>query len=324
MGTDWLGYLLVILLAAQFLIKGPHRNPKMAAALLLTAFFCGILFLVQIRLASPGALRELLLAFRERSGHGNASGGAFTARQWLDTEYDYLATLFHPVAWLLAAAGALFAFYKRRSLPALEAVPLHIGAILFFIDAFYICALRNQSYIHDFASFYFIVPIAVFSGFLIDQILRKVERRWASYPATLVCSLVAAGTLWSGIRRLDGIDTQFCILDDDDTEPDSLMPDVGRLIDRTFPPDAVIICNFDRYYSPLPYYARRVMNNDVHTYAEWQSAVSDAEPQPACGILWANAPDAAELLRHFPAAETRRVSVDGIAFVLWTGESRKP
>jgi hypothetical protein len=323
MGTDWQGYPLVMLLAAQFLLKSPHRNPKMAAALLLTAIFCGILFLAQIRVASPGSWQELLHALRERSGRGNGSGGAFTTGQWLRTEYDYLTTLFHPVAWLLAFAGALFAVYTRRGIPARETAPLHIGATLFLIDAFYVCALRNQSYIHDFASFYFLVPIAVFSGFLIDQVLRKVERRWESCAVTLACSLVAAALLWCGIRRLDGIDTQFCILDDDDTEPDTLMPDLGRLIDRTFPSNAVIICNFDRYYSPLPYYARRVMTNDVHTYADWQSAISDAKPQPACGILWANAPDAAALLQHFPAGETRRVKVDGIAFVLWVGEGAK-
>ncbi len=95
------------------------------------------------------------------------------------------------------------------------------------------------------------------------------------------------------------------------------MPDLGRLIDRTFPAGAVVICNFDRYYSPLPYYARRVMANDAETYADWQKAVSDALPQPAGGIVWARAPDAPELLSHLPAPETRDVTVDGIPFVLW-------
>jgi hypothetical protein len=324
MAIDWLGYLLVILLAAQLSIKTPQRgpNPKMAAVLLLTAFLSGILFLAQIHLAFPGAWQELLHAFRERSGHNDASGGAFTTAQWLHTEYGYLTTLFHPVAWLLAIAGAILFFFVHRGLSAGEAAPLHIGTRLFFIDAFYICALRNQSYIHDFASFYFLVPIAIFSGFLIEQLIRRIQGRWPGYPAhsaTVACFLLAAALIWSGIHRLDGIDTQFCILDDDDTEPDTLMPDVGRLIDRTFPSDAVIICNFDRYYSPLPYYARRVMANDMRTFAEWQKAVADAKPQPACGILWAGAPGAADLLKALSPESTRRVTVDGIPFVLWNG-----
>jgi len=320
MWIDWLGYLLVILLALQLMIEAPRRNAQMSAGLLLAALLSGIAFLAQIHVAVPGAWEELFDAFRHRSGHGDLSGGAFTAVQWLRTEYGYLTTLFHPVEWLLAAAGALVAFLGRRRLSAGEAAALHIGAALFAIDAFYICALRNQSYIHDFASFYFLVPIAIFSGFLIERIIRGIESRWPGYrtlAATLACCVLPAALIWSGIRRLDGIDTQFCILDDDDTEPATLMPDVGRLIDGAFPPNAVVICNFDRYYSPLPYYAHHVMANDVHTYADWQRAVSDAAPQAAGGIIWAAAPDAPDLVRRLPAPETRRVTVDGVPFILW-------
>jgi hypothetical protein len=323
--TDWQGYLLAMLLAGHLLIKGPDRNPAMAAALLLAACFSGLLFLAQIRLASPGAWQELLHAFRERSGQGNLSGGSFTIRQWLLTEYDDLTTLFHPVAWALAAAGAALAIFSRRRLSVREAAPLQIGATLFFIDAFYVCALRNQSYIHDFACFYFLVPVAIFSGFLVEQTLLSLENLLpdkAALAATLACSLLAAALIWSGIRRLDGIDTQFCILDDDNTEPPDLMPDLGRLIDQTFPSNAVVICNFDPYYSPLPYYARRVMVNDLHTYADWQAASADARPQPAGGILWADAPEAAALQRHLPPSQTRRVMVDGIPFILWTPQPK--
>jgi hypothetical protein len=292
----------------------------MAAALLLAALLAGIGFLTQIRLAEPGAWRELFRAFRERSGHADLSGGAFTTAQWLRTEYTYLTTLFHPIAWFLACAGAAAAFFDRRRLSAREAAPLHIGAALFLIGAFYVCALRNQSYIHDFACFYFLVPVAIFSGFLFERIIRQIEDRRPGYPAmvaTLASCIIAAGLIWSGIRSLDDIDTQFCILDDDSGEPAMLMPDVGRLIDRTFPSGAVVICNFDQYYSPLPYYARREMTNDVRTFADWRRAVSDAAPRPAGGIVWANAADAADLLSRLPAAETRRVIVDGIPFVLW-------
>jgi hypothetical protein len=322
LGTDWQGYLLVMWLAGQLLIKGPGRDAKMAAWLLVIALLSGIVFLGQIRIAMPGAWAELFHAFRERSGHGDLSGGAFSTSQWMRTEYGYVTTLFHPVAWVLAGAGAMVAFFARRRISPREAAPLHIGAVLFCIDAFYVCALRNQSYIHDFACFYFLIPIAIFSGFLIERVLCEIEGRWGGYPAIagkLGCCAVAGGLIWSGVRKLDGIDTQFCILDDDDSEPEPLMPDVGHLIDRSFPEDAVVICNFDRYYSPLPYYARRVMVNDVHGYADWQGAVSDAKPRRACGIVWAGAQDAGELLRRLPAGETRRVMVDGIAFVLWTG-----
>jgi hypothetical protein len=323
MWTDWQGYLLVASLAFQLLLEGPARNGRMAAGLLLAACLSGLSFLIQIHMAAPGAWHELFHAFCERSGHGNLSGGAFTAAQWLRTEYGYLITLFHPLAWLLAATGAAVALIERRRLSALEAAALHIGGVLFGIDTFYVCALRNQSFIHDFACFYFLIPIAIFSGFFIEWIIRKIETRFSRQPAypafaaTFAACALAAAVIGSGIRRLDGIDTQFCILDDDDTEPAMLMPDLGRLIDRTFPVDSVVICNFDRYYSPLPFYARRVMVNDMRTYADWQNALSGALPQPAGGVVWPDAPDAADLLQHLPAAEMRPVSVDGIRFILW-------
>jgi hypothetical protein len=320
MWMDWQGYLLVLLLCAQLVVQGPARNARMAAALLLAACFSGLTFLLQMRLAMPGAWRELFLAFRERSGNADIAGGAFTAAQWLRKEATYLTTFFHPVAWVLAATGGAIAFLRRRRLSAGEAAPLHAGAVLFIIDAFYLCALRNQSYIHDFAGFCFLIPVAVFSGFVVELMIRAVEAQrpgCCALAATLAGCAMAAGLIVSGIRQLDGIDSQFCILDENKTEPAMLMPDLGRLIENTFPPGAVVLCNFDHYYSPLPYYARHEMANDLHTYADWQEAIADASPKPAGGIVWAQAPDAAELLRRLPANETRVVTVDGIGFVLW-------
>ncbi len=320
MWTDWQGYLLVILLASQLILKGPGRNARLAAALLMAACLCGIAFLLQIHRANPAAWQQLLDAFHERAAGRDVSGGAFTAGQWLATEGGYLITLFSPFAWLLAAAGAVIAFIERRRLTPREAAPIHIGSVLFVIDAFYVCLLRNQSYIHDFAAFYFLIPVAVFSAFFVDWIIRKVEAGRPGFaPAASLAACVIAGLLiWWGIRSLDGIDTQFCILDDDSTEPATLMPDVGRLIDRTFAPDAVILCNFDPYYSPLPFYARHVMSNGNRTYADWQSAITDALPDPAGGIVWTGDPESPVLLSHLPPLQLRLVRVDGIPFILWT------
>ena len=316
MATDWQGYLLVILLAAQLLMRGPGRNIRMAAGLLLLALASGLTFLFQIHLAMAGAWKELFQAFLERTSGQNENGGAFTLGQWLTTEFTYLTTLYHPVAWLLALAGAALALASRRHLSAREVAPLHIAAILFIIDAFYVCALRNQSFIHDFASFYFLVPVSIFGAYLVERLIVKMDPRWHVMP-TAICGIVALSLIWSGIRKLDGIDTQFCILDDDDTEPANLMPDVGRMIDQSFPPGTVIICNFDQYYSPLPYYSRRVMVNNVRDFASWQAAIQDALPQKSAGIIWAGDSEAAELLSHFPDAEKHSVKIDGINFVLW-------
>lgn len=321
MAIDWQGYLLVLLISAELLFTRRRPAIKLGVALLFTAALCGTAFLLQIHLALPGAWHELYSAFRERSGHADLSGGTFTAGQWLHTEYGYLTTLYHPAAWLLAAGGAILAWMDRRRLRPGEWPLLHVGAVLFVIDAFYVCALRNQSYIHDFASFYFLVPIAIYSGFLLDRVIRSAERRLGSAggrATAACCCALAALLIWYGVRSLATIDTQFCILDDDTQEPANLMPDVGRVINRTFPENAVIICNFDPYYSPLPFYARRVMVNAVRTGVDWDHAVSDAAPQPAGGIIWTGAPDAPGLLQHLPVAQQHDVTVDDIPFVLWT------
>jgi uncharacterized membrane protein len=298
---------------------------KPGAALLASAVLCGLGFLLQIRLAMPGAWHELYSAFRERSGHSDLSGGAFTMGQWLHTEYGYLTTLYHPAIWLLAIGGIIVAWTERRTPPRQEQPVLHIAAVLFGIDAFYICALRNQSYIHDFASFYFLVPLSIYAGFFVDRIIRSARALWGEKGtrATVVCCCAMTAMLvWFGIRSLATIDTQFCILDDDTEEPDTLMPDLGRLIDRSFPANTVVICNFDQYYSPLPFYARHVMVNDIHTAADWDHAAADAAPQSAGGILWTGAPDAATLARHFPPAQIHAATVDGIAFLLWISGSK--
>jgi len=276
---------------------------------------------VQIRLAMPGAWHELYSAMRERSGHSDLSGGTFTMGQWLRTQYGYLTTLYHPASWLLAAGGTIVAWMERRRLRPAGRPLLHIGTVLFIIDAFYVCALRNQSYIHDFASFYFLAPIAIYSGFFVDRIIRSAHARWGnvgSRSTMACCCAMAVMLIWCGIRSLATIDTQFCILDNDTQEPDNLMPDVGRVINGTFPDNAVVICNFDPYYSPLPFYARHVMVNDVRTGPDWDHAVSDAAPQPVGGIIWTGAPNAADLLRHLPAAQTHDATIDDIPFVLWT------
>jgi 4-amino-4-deoxy-L-arabinose transferase-like glycosyltransferase len=318
--TDWLGYLLVILLAVELLIENPARNARFAAALLLTGGVYGFAFLLQVHLALPGGWRELFDAFRERSGNADLSGGKFTAVQWLRVQFADLTTLFNPLISLLAAGGAAAAIFTRGDLSESETALLRTGASLFLIDAFYLCLLRNQSYIHDFAGFYFLIPLSIFSGFLIDRFLRWIEQRF-SRPARLAlcacCCAFAGFVIYSGVRSLAGIDTQFCILDDDESEPPNLMPDLGRLIDRAFSENAVVVSNFDPYYSPLPFYARRQIANGNLTYADWRRALADASPQPAGGIVWLGDPSAPDLVRRLPAAETRKATVDNIPFLLW-------
>ena len=319
LATDWQGYLLIIFLALQLAGRRHAGYRRMAVTLLLLGLASGILFLAQIRLADAGAWQELFHALKERVSQTDVSGVAFTSAQWLQKVLNDLTTLYTPLAWIIAAAGAVVAYLPRRRTAPMEWMPRNIAGTLFLIGALYVRGLRNQSYIHDFAGFYFLIPIAIFSGIFFDQLLdyldtRILRRRLAC--AVTVC-LVPAALIYFGIRKLENIDTQFCILDDDESEPVNLIPHLGHVIDGALPADALVLSNFDRYYSPLPYYAQREMINGLRTYGEWQGAIADAKPQPVGGIVWTGDPEAGELLSHLPPSEKAKVVVDNIPFVLW-------
>ena len=79
-----------------------------------------------------------------------------------------------------------------------------------------------------------------------------------------------------------------------------------------------MVCNFDPYYSPLPYYAERPMANNLRTYAGMARRPRRSAEEPAVGgIAWMGEPGAAELSGHCRRRQTKRVEVDGISFCLW-------
>jgi 4-amino-4-deoxy-L-arabinose transferase-like glycosyltransferase len=315
--TDWLGYLLVILLACHALTMRRGRNA--AFALISTAVIAGLGFLVQIKLAQPSAWIELTHAFHERSSHSDLAGGNFTLAQWLRTEATYLTSLYHSAAIVIALCGAVAAWISRKRLSPLQKVPLKVATIFFILDTLYVCGLRNQSYIHDFASFYFLIPISIFSGFFAVRFIAWMRNMKPTFAkaATAICIVVTLILLVTGFRSLANIDTQFCILDDDNSEPANLMPDLGQAIVNTFAPGVVVLCNFDQYYSPLPFYARHEITRAIATPADWNSAIADAAPHPAGGIIWTGAQGAADLVKNLPLTETHAITVDGIPFTLW-------
>src|SRR5205823_14450763 len=87
--------------------------------------------------------------------------------------------------------------------------------------------------------------------------------------------IFAFGIMLVGLWPLPGIDSQFNILDQD-SEPPELIPHLGRLMAKEFPPNAIIVCNFDEYQSTLPYYAQRRLVTGVKSVDEWRAAVAEA------------------------------------------------
>ena len=319
--TDWLGSLFASLVACFLFFQKENRAANRRAAWTLALIVAAglALFLAQIRLANPQAWSDLAGALRGRLGAGDLRGGAFTVGEWARTVGGYLGTFFLPFHWLLAAAGAVI-FWRRKSR---DSRWLGVAALgVFLMNAIYVVALRNQSYIHDFASFYLTLPLAIACGVALDAAARWCSdfqnrtARLASFAA--ICMLLIA-TAAQAYQRSAHVDSQFLILDESAHEPRDLMPVLGKLIASSFPPDEPVICNFDAYSSPLAYYAQRPLITGIISADDWR-ALAGENPH-AGGVIWADAEGAAKLREALPAGEQIAVQVCGIQFVFWKAKS---
>jgi hypothetical protein len=95
-----------------------------------------------------------------------------------------------------------------------------------------------------------------------------------------------------------------------------LIPDLGRYAATIFTADTTILCNFDPYYSPLSYYAGRTILRNLATPDEWKFAI-ETDHEEFGGIIWLEAPSAAEIIATLPRAELSEVEIDGIRFAVW-------
>ena len=155
---------------------------------------------------------------------------------------------------------------------------------IFAMDAIYVVAFRNASFIHAYASFYFVAPIAMMSGVFLDALIQWVENRSGNRP-------VPRAAVWWGVWALiaflgvSGFTTsrmldreQHCILDWKTHEPPDLVPRLAKVIRETFTEDTLVLCNFLPAYGPhLHYYAQRNLWNNMNAYAEWGPVIHDPQ-----------------------------------------------
>jgi 4-amino-4-deoxy-L-arabinose transferase-like glycosyltransferase len=320
--VDWPGYLFVLCLAG-WLVFQPGRR-WLAWLLLGIAAVSGTLFLLQIRWVNPSAWSDLWTALLMRVGNGQhtgsgldaASGPHFTTAEWCSTVGGDLLGNFQPLplALALVGAGIIIARWRvapgRRALGAL-ALPLLITGVL------YVVIFRNESFIHDFAPFYLIGPIALAAGVALDAAWESVARQTRplrfGVRAGLIALLAVLATL--GWKQSQAMRTPYVILDGDAPEPADLIPVLGRGLHDAFGPDTTILLNFDPYGSALPYYIQRAILNNLNTDDDWKDWMD--EESPVGGAIWLGGPGAAGILAALPPNEVKRVEIDGIAFALW-------
>jgi len=325
--TDWPGYLLVIGIAAWFLFRAPREKRWFGWLLVALVGLAGLLFLWQIRSADAGALGSLWRALQMRLGNAIPTDTAptadnathFTSGDWLRTVVSDLNGNYLTLTWLCVALG-LVRVIRARSTTAGVRWIAWAAAQLAVAGALYVVLLRNESFIHDFASFYIIGAVAMLAGLGLDAVCGVAEKlphpvRFATHGAVALV-IVALAVL--GFRKSEALRSPYLILDGVAAESAQLIPSLGRALDAVFPPNATLLANFDPYGSALTYYARRPILTNLLTPGDWRAAL--AHEHPAGGVIWLGAGNAAEILASLPG-KTTRLEIAGASFALWHAPS---
>jgi len=325
--TDWPGYLFAISISVSFLLKKRKQARWFAVVLLVIACFSGLLFLLQIHNANPDAWRDLWLAVKMRLGSGVQPGSSgiaptgelhFGFGEWLRRILQSLGQDYLLVTWAFLLGGAIYLMRNLR-LPGFRWLGWAVLQMA-IAGVPYMLVLRNWSFIHDWASFFLTGCIAILGGLGILGLMDALDRSASAKKLPPLGSIAALGLLFwlaeAGVVRAESQRSQLLMLDGQTREPANLIPDVGRYLAKTFPPDTTILCNFDPYYSTVSYYTQRTILNNLGTSSDWESASADSGRRFG-GILWLAAPSTEEILETLPKNEIVGVEIDGISFAVW-------
>ncbi len=338
--TAWLGYLFVLILSVSFFTTRRKRNPRLALLLLGLCIASIVLFMLQIYWVQPNAWQDLIENFNRRMSSqtwGNMPN--FTWKDWVWRIAWILLTHIQPMAWAVAAVGLVWLLWCQRQEEPLRW--LGWAALCFFVlSAFYIVAFRNASYTHAYASFYFIVPVAIVGGIAVEAFARWCELRSCGARVAGFITIVAVygWLVFSGERQAITLNRPFRILDWNKPEPASLIPELGHLINKKFPERTTVICNFFAHYGPqLEYYAQRTilshewtketsgavlfhelrMGRNFSTHEWTKQTEGAADNTPVGGVIWFGKPDAKEILAALPSGSREKINVRGIPFCFW-------
>ena len=308
----------------------PRQSLRFGLLLVGLVGLSGVIFLLQIRHVRPDAWSDLWNAATMRLSNSTATDAtsaathpvSFTLRQWCAAILNGLANDFLPLPWFLAALGIVFLWIGRRESPglrwcALAMMPMTVAGVL------YVVILRNESYVHDFATFYLIGAIALAAGLGLEGLLARLDLSFPGTASRVLGALVIAGMFtWLGlsaVQRSEAMRSPFSVLDAGQPEPPDFIPSLGRFLGQTFPPGTTILCNFAAS-GTLDYYSQRNVLNNLMTPDDWKAFLA-SEPPPLGGIIWLDAPQASAVIASLPREEMREIIFQGFRFALWRAKS---
>jgi hypothetical protein len=309
--TAWLGYLFV--LAVCLSPNGlARRNRRVTLGLLSTLPLSLLLFAIEISLVRPDSWHDLSHALHNRIG------SVISWSEWFVHMEDMLLELIQPTLWILGLAGTVLVMQRRKD-QSMRHLSWSAGCF-FVLSVVYIAAFRNASIIHEYASFYFIVPVAMMAGVGLDSANRWFERRGTGlHLAGTGLALALIGYLAVvGQNGTVELRDRYCILSDEESEPAELIPELGRAMRERFADDVTIICNFMPAYGPhLYYYAQHELLPCIFTADNWAEAIRNPQNAPIGGVVWLGDPHGKEILAKLPPGPQERVTICGIPFCFW-------
>lgn len=315
--TAWLGFLFTLTLCAYFLAARRKMRARFALSLIALAVISLVLFFLHIRIANPNAWEDMMRSFNERMAR---TGIAIPWSAWGKRMIASLADHITPLAWALGAVGGIVAWNRRNADSSLRW--LGWSALCFAaFSAFYVVAFRNASMIHDYASFFFTIPVAMMAAVALDGLAARSGRlaRGGTAIGILATLGVCAFLIVTGEKRAHSLRRPFHILDSEKPEAADLIPMLGREIRNIFPEDTNVICNFLRYYAPhLHYYAQRDLIPSVITPADWEEMIADESNSPVGGVIWMGDEDARAVIAKLPPGAAKKVEIRGERFVFWS------
>jgi 4-amino-4-deoxy-L-arabinose transferase-like glycosyltransferase len=312
MWTAWLGYFFVVIMALHFAFFAREKKRAVAAWLWLLALLSALAFLVQIRAVRADAWSDLATAFYQRLSASAGGAQCFTMAEWTGTVGEWLLILFSPLAWALALGGGLIVWKNRQAAPELRWLGW-AALCLVLLNGFYLAVFRNASYIHDYAGFYLVAPIALMAGLALDRIAGWKAPRRLGLTIALVMVLCLA---YFGVVTTHGLWAQSHVLDESIAESPRFIPSLGQILRGYFDERTEVLCNFAPQATTLPYYAQRSLLGEPWNARGWTEQLHDRTGRFG-SIIWMGGADATELLEVLPKEGRTEIELERVRFCLW-------
>ena len=317
MWVDWAMHLFALVWFAWGISRSDRESRRRAWILLAMAALTALLYLLRIQFLRPGALQNLHNAFWVRIA--SDAKYRFTEWQWLCRICRSLVRHYLWSGLLAAGLGAVLAYRRRK-----EEGFAWIGgaaALVFGMDAIFVGVFQNDSYIHEYIAFYFVVPVSLLAGMALNELARRIDCALHGGLPGIAGASVGLALAWAGIvvgqAQTHELTHRFCILSLQKEEPASLIPAIGAAIRSHFNPATRVLCNFMPYYGPhLEYYACRQLAPNLAEADYWVSFLRHTQGEVG-GVIWMGDREAKAILSHLPPGKKEFVRVANENFCFW-------